>query len=335
MSADLETYQEMAAFASLRQPGWHGLGTVFPEPVSTDEMLDISHLSRWNVRLIDVSEGFGDINFDAISPYLTVRDNPFVNGQVDALGVVGERYNVFQNEELFDFGDHLLAGGGRWETAGSIRNGRQVFASAEFGDDTVVLDPNGRADQIKVYLVLTTSHDGSVSITAAVSPFRPQCANQLAMALSHAHRTYKFRHTQTAQGRVQDARNALGVQVAYMDEFSREANALIQQEVNAQKFYEIVSKVYPQPDEDASSKAQTRYLNKIETIEDIYNQPHNENIRGTAWGVLNALGERLDWHRSPRAGNVEGRYLAASGMDPVTNAAKSNILNVVKEVVFA
>lgn len=333
MPADIETYQEQAAFASLRKPGWHGLGTVFDEPVSTEEMLSIAHLDKWNVRLIDVSTLTDGINFDAITPFLTVRDNPFVDGQIDALGVVGERYTVFQNDELFDFGDALLAGGGQWETAGAIRGGRQVFASAEFGDNTLVLDPNGRADTVKVYLVLTTSHDGSVSITAAVSPIRPECSNMLSWALSSAKRTYKFRHTQTAQGRVQDARNALGVQVAYMDEFSKQANELIQREIDAQKFYEIVAAVYPAPDEDASSKAQTRYANKVEAIEEIYNEPHNDNIRGTAWGVLNALGERLDWHRTPRSGNVDGRYLASAGFDPVTNAAKTSILETVKAVV--
>ena len=35
----LEQYGEMASFASLRQPAWHGLGTVFDEAVTTSEML--------------------------------------------------------------------------------------------------------------------------------------------------------------------------------------------------------------------------------------------------------------------------------------------------------
>ena len=157
----------------------------------------------------------------------------------------------------------------------------------------------------------------------------------LSWALSSARRTYKFRHTQTAQGRVQDARNALGVQIAYMDEFSKEANELIQAEITAAEFYKIVGAVYPQPDEDATAKAQTRYINKVEAIEEIYNEPHNANIRGTAWGVLNALGERLDWHRTPRNGNVDGRYLAAAGFDPVSNAAKTDIFEAVKAVALA
>ncbi len=34
-----------ASFASLRQPAWHNLGTVFNEEVSTSEMLSLAKLT--------------------------------------------------------------------------------------------------------------------------------------------------------------------------------------------------------------------------------------------------------------------------------------------------
>ena len=46
-----DQYENMATFASLRQPAWHGLGTVFENEVSTEEMLNLSSLAKWNVRL--------------------------------------------------------------------------------------------------------------------------------------------------------------------------------------------------------------------------------------------------------------------------------------------
>lgn len=36
---DLETFGDEAAFATLREPAWHGLGTVFENEVTTAEML--------------------------------------------------------------------------------------------------------------------------------------------------------------------------------------------------------------------------------------------------------------------------------------------------------
>ena len=106
------------AFATLREPAWHQLGTVFNEEVSTEDMLSLAHLNDWNVRLEEVPlpEGFVSDKTN----YFVARTNPFDTEQTDVLGVVGERYRVLQNEDLFEFGAALLAGGGRWEPAGSI-----------------------------------------------------------------------------------------------------------------------------------------------------------------------------------------------------------------------
>jgi phage/plasmid-like protein (TIGR03299 family) len=332
MAHELETFGDYASFVSLRQPAWHGLGTVIEDEVSTEEMLSLAHLNDWNVRLVDIRDYITDINFEASTPYLTVRDNPYVPGQVDALGVVGERYNTYQNESLFDFGDVLLDNGGRWETAGSIRNGKVIFGSLAVPAGNLSLDADNRNDKVELYLLVTTSHDGSLAITAAIMPTRVVCANTLTWGLQTANRTYKFRHTQTAHGRVADARTALGLSVAYMDAFSEKANALITAELDANKFWEIVEAVYPAPTND-DLKSETRYNNKIDQIVDIYNGPTNENIVGTAWGLANAMTERLDWGRTVRAGNVEGRFIAAAGLDPVSNAEKSRIFTTVYDLV--
>jgi hypothetical protein len=141
MAHELETQNGVASFASFREPAWHGLGTVFTEEKTTAEMLAAANLSNWNVRLEDVnipSHLSSDKNYQYV-----VRTNPTDNTQTDVLGVVGERYHVLQNEDLFSFGDNILDGGGRWETAGSIRGGRVVFGSLALERETV-LDPNGK-----------------------------------------------------------------------------------------------------------------------------------------------------------------------------------------------
>jgi phage/plasmid-like protein (TIGR03299 family) len=332
MSHDIEQFDDYAAFVSLRQPAWHGLGTIIDEPVSTARMLELASLDNWNVRLVDIRDYITDIEFAATTPYLTVRDNPFVNGQQDALGVVGERYNTYQNEELFDFGDVMLDNGGEWETAGSIKQGRVVFGTLAVPAGDFYLDPEGRNDKVALYLLVTTSHDGSVAITAAITPTRVVCANTWTAALSSAQRTYKFRHTQTAQGRIAEGRIALGLSVAYMDEFSVIANDLVQTDVDSKRFWDIIEAVYPAPTND-DPKSETRYTNKIDQVIDIYNGPTNTNIVGTAWGVANALTERLDWGRTVRGGNVEGRLISAAGLDPVSNSEKSRILTTVRQVV--
>jgi len=326
------------SFASFREPAWHGLGTVFNEEVSTKKMLELANLQDWNVRLeeVEVPEGFSS---DKTYNYVA-RTKPFDKSQTDILGVVGERYRILQNEELFDFGDALLDGGGRWETAGSIKGGRQVFGSLALERETV-LDPTGVSDKVNTYLLVNTSHDGSIAIQASVTPVRVVCANTLNLALGsgigrnrNIKQSFKIRHTQTASGKIQAAREALGLANVYMDEFDKLAHEMIQQTVTNDQFMKMVELAYPVPEENKKG-AMAKYQNKIDLIEYIYTGPYNDTIAGTAWGALNALTERLDWHRQGRKGSNEAVLAGASGFDPMVNAEKNRLLQVVRQTVAA
>jgi len=326
------------SFASFREPAWHGLGTVFNEEVSTRQMLELANLHDWNVRLEEVviPDGFAS---DKTYNYVA-RTNPFDRSQTDILGVVGERYRILQNEELFDFGDALLDGGGRWETAGSIKGGRQVFGSLALERETV-LDPTGVSDKVNTYLLVNTSHDGSIAIQASVTPVRVVCANTLNLALGGGvgrnrgiKQSFKIRHTQTAQGKIQAAREALGLANVYMDEFDKLAQEMIQQTVTNDQFVKMIELAYPKPEENKKG-AEAKWQNKVDLLEYIYTGPYNDTIAGTAWGALNALTERMDWHRQGRKGSNEAVLAGASGFDPMVNAEKNRLLQVVKQVVAA
>ena len=330
MAHELETQNGVASFASLREPAWHGLGTVFTDEKTTVEMLAAANLNNWDVRLVDV-EIPNTLSSDKEYQYV-VRTNPTNNSQTDILGVVGERYHVLQNEDLFSFGDNILDGGGRWETAGSIRGGRVVFGSLALERETV-LDPNGVADKVKTYLLINTSHDGSIAIQASITPVRVVCANTLNLALgskkNKIKQSFKIRHTQTANGKVQIAREALGLANAYMDSFDVMAKAMIEKEITAQQFNDIVLAAYPKPEKD-SKGAVKKWENKVDVINDIYTGQFNGMIAGSAWGAFNALTERLDWHRNARGGSNESLLAAASGFDATITAEKNRLLSIVK-----
>jgi phage/plasmid-like protein (TIGR03299 family) len=327
MSHLLEQYGDMASFASLREPAWHGLGTILSDEVTTVEMLQAAHLANWNVRLEDVVlPGRSHRDYFAVT-----RTSPF-DGDNDVLGIVGERYKVVQNEELFSFADNLLDGG-RWETAGSIKNGTVVFGSLALDRETV-LDPNGVSDKINSYMLVHTSHDGSLSVQASITPVRVVCQNTLNMALSGVKQSYKIRHTQTVQGKVQAAREALGIAHKYLDAFDIEAQELFAQSITDKQFFDIITAVYPKPEADTKG-SMTKWENKIDVLNDIYSGPTSVGIKGTAWGAYNTLTERLDWYRNPRNGNAESVLAAASGFDAATNAAKNKMKSVVREIAFA
>jgi len=332
MAHELETQNGVASFASFREPAWHNLGTVFDTEKNTNEMLVAANLNNWNVRLEDL-EIPSSLVSDKSYQYV-VRTNPTDKSQTDVLGIVGERYVPLQNEDLFSFGDNILDGGGRWETAGSIRGGRVVFGSLALERETV-LDPNGVADVVKTYLLINTSHDGSIAIQASITPVRVVCANTLNVALNRTRKrdgvkqSFKIRHTQTAEGKITVARQALGMANSYMDEFDKMAHAMIAKEISAKDFNDIILAAYPKPDLDTKG-AVKKWENKVDMINDIYTGEYNGMISGNAWGAFNALTERLDWYRSARGGNSESMFAAASGFDPAINAEKNRLLTIVQ-----
>ena len=334
MAHELETNGSAVAFALRGEPAWHNLADhVFGEDehVTTEQMLEAAHLNNWNVRLID-SQGLApeDWRFNTDS-YFVVRTNPF-DGGTDVLSVVGGRYKVLQNEELFTFGDEILHGGASWETAGSIKNGRVVFGSLVVPRE-FTLDPEGANDTTRTYLLVNTSHDGSVAIQASITPVRVVCKNTLNMALNGVKQSFKIRHTSTAGGKVQAARETLNLTYSYMDQFEKEAQALFAAEINDKQFNDLIVGLYPKPEKDTKG-AVTKWENKINLVNDLYfTSPTNENVKGTAWGAFNALTERLDYYRTARAGKSDNMFAAASGFDPLINAEKGKILTAVKSLV--
>ena len=331
MAHALEESNGQVAFALRGAPAWHNLANKLfaeDEHIDTNTMLDSALLSNWNIDLLPVEtpEGYNNDK----TGYFVTRTNPFGNGK-DILGIVGERYKVVQNESLFDFGDNLLHGGASWESAGSIKGGRIVFGSLVIPKE-FTLDPSGANDKTKTYLLVHTSHDGSVSLQASITPVRVVCQNTLNLALGSVKQSFKLRHTATVEGKIQLARETLGLTIRYMDDFEKEAKALFETPINDKQVYDIITAVYPKP-EEAKKASLTKWDNKINLVNDLYfDSPTNANIKGTAWGMFNALTERLDYFRAERKGNSENRFASASGFDPMTNAEKNKLFHQVKQL---
>ena len=332
MAHNLETNGNEVAFALRGAPAWHNLANrIFSkdEEVTTQLMLDEAKLSNWNVRLSPITEHIDESWNDVSNSHLVLRTNPF-NGGTDVLANVGKRYKVVQNEELFAFADsiHDADPNCRWESAGSLRNGKVVFGTVEI-PRTMVLDPQGANDETKLYLIVWTSHDGSVAVQAAVTPVRVVCQNTLNLAMRNAKQSFKIRHTQTAEGKIQIARETLGLTLGYFDEFEKEAQSLFTQSITDAEFSKLIQTIYPKPADDASKVAKTKWENKVVLLDDLYhNSPTNANIKGTKWGAFNALTERLDYYRSGR-GNSETLMAGASGFDPILTAEKNKIKKLV------
>ena len=164
-----------------RTEPWHGLGTRVEESPTSADAIRLAGLD-WKVVQKKVYSEDG-IKIDGYTANVRDKDGK-------ALGIVGSRYSIVQNEDAFRFTDALLGEGVTYETAGSLKEGKVIWLLAKLPNKYEIL-----GDAVDPYIVFTNTHDGSGAVRVAMTPVRVVCNNTLNMALSTAKRTWSARHT--------------------------------------------------------------------------------------------------------------------------------------------
>lgn len=306
------------------RPAWHGLGTVIPGYASAAEAQRIAALD-WRVdtepAFVSVPGGFAE----APGAMLTVRSD--LVGPERVLGIVGDRYSPIQNRDLFEFLDTLAGeGGAQIDTAGSLKGGRLVWALAKL--------PNAMkigADVVERYLLVSTSHDGSAAMQATITPIRVVCYNTLSAALRDSASTARsqmhkakagqpiapnritIRHTSAARERIKTAQRVLGNASASFERCAEVFGHWARKPVSRPYVSAFLRAIVPDPRGSASS---SRAENTRREIAELYrfrqigaDQPE---LRGTAYGLYNALTQYIDRERTTRA---NGRSIAEARLD--------------------
>ena len=204
------------SFFSVKEKAWHNLGQIVQEYPTSEEAIKFAGLDYEVEKSPLFTKGAGIIEnsngIEMIDSELEVP-NYFANIRTDnntVLGVVGKDYHIVQNREAFSFFDAIVGGGDGilYETAGALGNGERIFITAKLPDYIRV----GNGDDItEKYIFLTTSHDGSGSITAAFTPVRIVCQNTLNASLKNMSNVVRIRHTAGAIQRLEDAHKVMGL----------------------------------------------------------------------------------------------------------------------------
>lgn len=204
------------SFFSVQEKAWHNLGQVVKDYPTSEEAIKFAGLDYEVEKSPLFTKGAGIIEntngIEMIDSELEVS-NYFANIRTDnntILGVVGKDYHIVQNREAFSFFDAIVGGeqGILYETAGALGNGERIFITAKLPDYIRV----GNGDDImEKYIFLTTSHDGSGSITAAFTPVRIVCQNTLNASLKNMSNVVRIRHTAGAKQRLEDAHKVMGL----------------------------------------------------------------------------------------------------------------------------
>ena len=262
---------------------------------------------------LDWSVGLSDMH---TSDFLHVPKKQAVvkkaDGKESVIGVVGSKYKVFQNQEVFGCLDSLIdSGEARYAAAGEYDDGAKVWMLMSLPKEMEI-----KGDPHSAFLLAKTSHDGSSSVVIRPIIERLWCSNQINRifrAKNKAH-TYTLRHTQNSVLSVSDMRNLLDLTYSSIDMYSNLANHLIQCESDITKATAYFKKVWALPTKIEQSpmhllskgekNAKSRALNARQKAFAIYSDsPTQENIRNTEFGLWQSVVEYAD-HYSQKDASI-------------------------------
>ena len=271
MAANVETM-----FYTREKP-WHGLGTrVEVSPTSADA-LKMAGLD-WEVLQESIYTDAGD----KIAGYkANVRST-----DKKVLGVVTDRYKVIQNAEAFEFTDTLLGNGVRYETAGSLAEGKKVWLLARLPREYII-----GGERISPYLVFSNTHDGSGAVRVAVTPIRVVCNNTLNLALDTAKRSWSMVHTGDIKGKIQEAKDTLFMAEEYMDNLGREFERLRKVQMTDEQVKEYIELLLPL--EKNATLTQLRNIKKLreDMASRYFDAPDLQNVGNNAYRFINAVSD--------------------------------------------
>jgi len=311
MAHEIETHGDQAAALFARTDAWHRLGTtVRGRAFTAEEAMTIGHLGGWRVRKAPLVAH--EVTNDGVTTidapgYATIRTSPWT-GKAEALGVVGAGYEPLQNEDHAEFLNILAdESGAVFETAGSLRGGRQVFITMQLPDSLTV----GGSDAVDLHIAALNSHDGSSAFRILVTPIRVVCANTQAAALRRAVSSYAIRHTRNAKQAVAAARDALGLTFAYVEEFQAEADRLIQTTLTDGAFEDLIEATFGPLDPDAPERTKQADADRQDVLSFLFHEAETQaGIRGTAWAGYQAITEYVDHYAPVRAKRNESEARA-------------------------
>lgn len=287
-----------------RQPAWTQWGLTYSGDVLTaEDAAKAAMLNDWNVRKQDLYVAGG---IEVPNKMATVRDNPRT-GQPEVLGVVGNRYVVVQNEDAFGMLTHIVdEGGAVFDSAGQNSTGSKVFMTLKMPEGIQI----GGEDAHDLHLLASNSHDGSSSLTIAVVMNRLACQNAVTGALKGAQRSWSIRHTASAEGRIEEARQSLELTFKYVEEFEREMQELLARDLTEREWGGIVERLVPESKSEHEGWADRVAKQRADLNTLYFDAATQEFGRGTAYAALNAATEYADWYLPIKGADPDGRRRA-------------------------
>lgn len=281
------------------EPAWHGMGVVSEDgkPLPLEEAFRVGGLD-WTVSKRPCCHTDGTPS--KLKKFFITRDDTGCD-----LGVVNSTYEIMQNSALRDM---LLeighnSPGVECHTLGALGSGERVWMLVKLPGDMVIRA--SRDDVVNQYLVMASSHDGTLAINVFWTPIRVVCQNTLTAALAgfKAKKTANattddltvnpygltLKHTRNVSAKIAQARQALAISQVYFEAIGEIYRALDKVQVDETQVINFLDFVLPVPEKrpQIAEGARSEVIRLFET--------GKGNEGETAWDLWNGFTEYLDY----------------------------------------
>jgi hypothetical protein len=308
-------------FLGVREPAWHQIGTVLPEPTTAVEGLKLVDGDFQIVKaptFIEVQTLFGTQRLTDDGRYAIVREPTDDSMEYAVLGHCGEQYEIIQRADFAQALDKLTS---RWpvETIGLLGKGETVFFTLDAG----MIDVGG--EEVHQYFLVFDRVDGKTSAKIAFTPVRVVCQNTLTVGLREATISAALDHRRNInrdfQFRIDLMDKMADAQRLTINTFELMAKSSITPEVADQ----IFAAAYPYPTRPAKMDLATAieeddellsplrlqgvrasdvfayYCGRADTLRagarELFGKFNDEQpqLGNTVWAAYNAVTELADW----------------------------------------
>lgn len=244
----------------VRDAAWHGLATVLKDAPTVEAGIKQAGLD-WDVLTCPIEvviPGGRDTTkrvkktrrTKAPGWRATVRES---DGAV--LGVVSDKYKTIQNRECFEFFQKFLDDKScQLESAGSLRNGKNVWVLAKILDKAADIVPG---DTVEPYLLLATAHDGLGSNVTSLTEVRVVCWNTQEIAVNQAERAAdsktgkaaRITHMGDVKTKLRAVRDQIDIAARRIGEVVEQARVMRRVDMGAGEYLKFLESVY-KPERD-------------------------------------------------------------------------------------
>lgn len=265
---------EVETMAYAGETPWHGLGVPVHNDLTPAQMLDKAGLD-WTVQKYPT---YCEVNGKKV----ITEDQALVRSTDNkVLSVVSGDWEPVQNHEAFEFfNDFVMEGDMEMHTAGSLKEGKNVWALAKVKDTFEILG----GDKVESYLLFSNPHEYGKCIDIRFTPIRVVCNNTLTLSLAGKNDLMvRLNHRKKFDADM--VKKTLGIASKKMGTYKDMAEFLSSKRFTAETLSEYFKDVFPslsKKEEAMSRPAQTA----LAALEE---QPGAEFGRGSWWQAFNAV----------------------------------------------